>query len=251
MTVSESLRTLDHRPWPLPKRPWIMVQVWRELLFAHWPVPAAALRDLIPRGLTLDTYEGEAWVGVVPFRMSGVHFRGLPGIPTAGAFPELNVRTYVVAEGKPGVYFFSLDAGSTLAVVGARTLYFLPYYRARFAVSRNGDTISYDCWRVSRQPPRATFAARYRPTGPVYRSRPGTLEHWLTERYCLYTAGPGGRVLRGDIHHAQWPLQPAEAEIERNTMALANGIDLPQIPPLLHYAHELHVATWPIRRTSG
>ncbi len=248
MAIHEALATADHRPWPLPARPWLLAQTWQELLFAHWPVPAALLRERLPRGLALDTFDGEAWVGVVPFRMTGVHFRGLPGFPTAETFPELNVRTYVVAEDKPGVYFFSLDAGSLLAVMGARALFFLPYFPARFAVSRGDDTISYEARRRTASRPRAVFAARYRPTGSVYRSRPGTLEHWLTERYCLYTAGPRGHLLRADIHHMQWPLQPAEAEISRNTMALAGGIPLPETAPLLHYAEKLQVVAWRIRR---
>jgi uncharacterized protein YqjF (DUF2071 family) len=250
MAISEALAITDHRPWPLPTQPWLLAQTWQELLFAHWPVPAATLRERLPRGLMLDTFEGEAWVGVVPFHMSDVHFRGLPGFPTAETFPELNVRTYVVAEGKPGVYFFSLDAGSLLAVTGARALFFLPYYPARFAVSRSGEAISYAARRsISsvRGLPRAVFAARYRPTGPVYRSQPGTLEHWLTERYRLYTAGLHSHVLSADIHHMQWPLQPAEAEIERNTMALADGITLPATAPLLHYVHDLRVVAWRIR----
>jgi len=250
MAISEALATVEHRPYPLPTRPWLLAQTWQELLFAHWPVPAAMLRERLPRGLTLDTFDGEAWVGVVPFRMTGVHFRGLPGFPSAEAFPELNVRTYVVAEDKPGVYFFSLDAGSLLAVAGARALFFLPYFPARFTLSRSGDTISYDGQRSTRGQPPAVFAARYRPTGPVHRSRLGTLEHWLTERYCLYTAGPRGGVLRADIHHMQWRLQPAEAEISRNTMALADGIALPDIPPLLHYAEELNVVAWSIQRVN-
>lgn len=254
MAITEALASLDHRPWPLPRGPWLLAQTWQELLFAHWPVPAAPLRERLPRSLTLDTFDGEAWVGVVPFRMSGVHFHGLPSLPTTETFPELNVRTYVVAEGKPGVYFFSLDAGSLLAVAGARALFFLPYFPARFDLRHDGDTIMYDAQRRTASAsgrPRAVFAARYRPTGPVYRSQPGTLEHWLTERYRLYTAGPRGNVLTADIHHMPWPLQPAEAEIARNTMALADGIALPDTQPLLHYARELNVVAWRIRRVNG
>ncbi len=254
MAISEALATVDHRPWPLPTGSWLLAQTWQELLFAHWPVPVDMLRERLPRGLTLDTFEGEAWVGVVPFRMSGVHFRGLPSLPTTETFPELNVRTYVVAEGKPGVYFFSLDAGSLLAVAGARALFFLPYFPARFAVSRSSDTISYQAQRSTggaNGRPRAVFAAHYRPTGPVSYARPGSLEHWLTERYRLYTSGPRGHVLSADIHHMQWPLQPAEAEIDRNTMAHADGIVLPETQPLLHYAQELHVVAWRIRRVNA
>src|SRR5690242_17888012 len=207
--------TTDTRPWPIPRRPWVMAQVWRKLLFAHWPLPPEVMHPHLPPCLPLDTFDGQAWVGVVPFTMEGVHFRGAPGIPTARRFPELNVRTYVTVENKPGVYFFSLDAGSRLAVVGARTLFALPYYRARFAITTREYDVRYRCERLGKAPadtPHATFEARYRPTGPVRLAQAGSLEDWLTARYCLYTTR-GAHLLRGEIHHAPWPLQLAEADI--------------------------------------
>src|SRR5690349_6710130 len=126
-----SLRKLDHRPWPVPSRPWIMAQNWHELLFAHWRVPVEAVRPLVPQGLEIDLFAGDAWLSVVPFRMSGVRLRGTPALPWLSSFPELNVRTYVCAEGRPGVWFFSLDAASRLAVGVARAWFHLPYFNAR------------------------------------------------------------------------------------------------------------------------
>ena len=204
------------------------------------------VRPLLPAGLALDTWDGHAWLGIVPFQMERVHFRGLPGIPTATRFGELNVRTYVTADDKPGVFFFSLDAGSLLAVLGARALFALPYYHARFAIATEGGVIHYRCERRGSGKPRTLFEARYETTGPVQLAQPGSLEDWLTARYCLYTTR-GARLMRGEIHHALWPLQPAMADIVRNTIAEPVGIRLPATPPLLYYSEQLEVVVWPLR----
>jgi uncharacterized protein len=234
-----------HRPWPLPSRPWIMVQTWERLLFAHWPLPSETLRPAIPRALTLQTFDGQAWLAVTPFTVSILRPRTAPRIPGLAPFPELNVRTYVTVEGKPGVFFFSLDAGSTLAVAGARALYSLPYFRAYFDVRRQGTRMVYRSRRAHRGAPGAEFSATYGPAGPVVAATPGTLAHWLTERYCLYAVTRRGRLRRAEIHHPPWPLQPAEAEIRMNTMTSGLGFDLPSSPPLLHFAERLEVQVWP------
>jgi uncharacterized protein len=182
-------------------------------------------------------------VAVVPFWMSGVRARGAPAIPGLSRFPELNVRTYVKYGSKPGVYFFSLDAASLPAVWAARALYHLPYFHARMSALREGEAVAYESERGGR----AEFRGKYRPTGAVELRPKETIENWLTERYCLYTQH-GGAIYVGEIHHAQWPLQDASAEIEMNTMALAAGIELPATPPLLHFARRLDVLIWPIRR---
>jgi uncharacterized protein YqjF (DUF2071 family) len=222
-----------------------MAQTWHDLLFAHWPVPPTALRPLVPEALPLDLWEGQAWLGVVPFRMTGIRFRWLPPIPGTSAFAELNVRTYVVLDGRPGVWFFSLDAASALAVAGARFAYHLPYWRARMAVTAEADGVHYESRRTHRGAARAAFRGSYRPTGPVRLARPGSLDHWLTERYCLYVLDPRGVVRRGNVEHAPWPLQPAAASIEVNTMAEPLGLRL-EGPPLLHFARELEVRVWPL-----
>jgi uncharacterized protein len=224
-----------------------MAQRWHDLLFAHWPVPPESLRALVPAGLSIDTLEGRAWLGVIPFRMTGVRPRGVPPLPGISAFPELNVRTYVTAGERPGVLFFSLDAGSRPAVLAARLLFRLPYFRARMSVSTDGAGVAYRSSRVDRRGPPATFVARYGPTGPVTTSTPGSLAHFLTERYCLYTTGRGGRLHRAEVHHAPWPLQPAAATFERNTMAAGLGLTLPDRAPVLHFARRLDVAVWPLR----
>ncbi len=234
-----------HRPWPPPDRPWSISQTWSDLLFAHWPVPTSVLRPKVPAGLELDTFDGEAWIAIVPFRMSNVAFRRAPRRQRL-VFPELNVRTYVVAGDKPGVWFFSLDAASTLAVATARAVFHLPYFRARMHMRDDEGWIGYSSDRFPGAPG-ARFAGRYQPTGPVYQSAPGTLEHWLTERYCLYAASRTGRIFRGEINHGPWPLQSATAEVAVNTMTAAHGISLSG-PPLLHFTRRIDmVAWWPER----
>ena len=171
-----------HRPWSLPRRPWILRMQWHDLLFMHWPIPAAAIRDYIPPALAVDTFEGSAWLGVVPFRMADVAPRFVPAIPGLSAFAELNVRTYVTIEGKPGVWFFSLDAENPFAVEAARDIFHLNYYRAQMRCARDDDAVEYQSIRRHRGAPPATLTARYRPTGPADKSTPGSLEAFLTER---------------------------------------------------------------------
>jgi hypothetical protein len=223
-----------------------MAQTWRNLLFAHWPVERRALRPLVPAGLTLQTFDGQAWLGITPFVLTGLRPRALPALPGVSQFPEINVRTYVTTDGKPGVFFFSLDAGSALAVTGARAGYSLPYFRARFRVRAGArGSIVYSSRRVHRGAARAEFSAEYRPTGEPSAAAAGALAHWLTERYCLYAVDQRGRLHRAEIHHPPWPLQPAEAEITRNTMTTGLGFDLPAVEPLLHFSRRLDVHVWP------
>src|SRR5678816_442997 len=174
-----------HRPWPIPDAPWLMTQSWHNLLFAHWPVDGALLRSRMPPRLPLDLYDGQAWIGVVPFRMTNVAPRFVPALPGVSEFAELNVRTYVTVGGKPGVYFFSLDAESALAVAAARSLLHLPYFTAQMQVRSEASRVDYSSRRTDQGPP-AELVARYGPTGPPFRAEPGTLEYFLTERYCLY-----------------------------------------------------------------
>jgi uncharacterized protein YqjF (DUF2071 family) len=225
--VYPRLESVAHRPWPLPSGPWVMKQTWHDLLFAHWPLSTAVIRPLVPSQLTLDTFDGQCWVGVVPFHMSGIRARGLPPLPGLSRFPELNVRTYVTRGGKPGVYFFSLDAANLPAVWAARAFYHLPYFHAEMSSREIGGSIQY---ASRRRPGPAEFRGQYRPTGEVRLREKGSLEHWLTERYCLYTTHRG-QVLSGEIDHLQWPLQDAAAEFETSTVAAAAGIELPASPP--------------------
>jgi uncharacterized protein len=238
------LQIVDHRPWPLPSGPWIMKQVWHDLLFAHWPIHPDLVRRLVPAQLDLDTFDGRCWVGVVPFWMSGVRARGVPPLPALSRFPELNVRTYVRYKDKPGVYFFSLDAANRTAVWAARTFYHLPYFFALMSVVERNGSIHYSSVRSGIP---AEFRATDWSTPPTRQPARGSLEHWLTERYRLYTIHDG-HLYRGEIHHPPWPLQGATAEIEVNTVAAAAQIELPNEAPLLHFSRRQDVLIWPVGR---
>jgi uncharacterized protein YqjF (DUF2071 family) len=238
------LRVQEHRPWPIRRFPWAMTQTWSKLLFAHWPVPLEMLRPLIPAHLTLDTFEGQAWVGVVPFVMSDVRFRMLLPIPGTTTFLELNVRTYVTCEGKPGVWFFSLDASNPLAVEAARLGFHLPYFHASMSIDTTANRVLYRSQRKDKRTNAGVLKAEYQPVGDIYSSQPGSLDHFLTERYCLYSVSKRGVIYRADIHHLPWPLQRAEATLEVNTVTNAFGITLPDVPPLLHYAERLPMLAW-------
>jgi len=303
MSIHPAFAQIAHRPWPLPAGRWAWRQSWRDLLFAHWPAPVEAVRRLVPPGLEIDTFDGATWVGVVPFRMAGVMRRPLPDLPWVSAFPELNVRVYVTAGGKPGVWFLSLDATNPLAVAAARALFYLPYYRADIDITPEGEGVAYRClrrrttagvesassdadgrgrravqsassdadgWerravesassdadgrerRASEEAHSAqarsagaagVFQAHYRPTSPIYAAAPGTLEHWLTERYCLYAQAPDGTLYRTEVHHRQWPLQRAAAEITANTIAAAGGLPVAGPPVQLHFARRIDVVVW-------
>lgn len=227
-----------------------MAQSWHDLLFAHWPVDAAVMQALLPSQLQIDTFEQQAWLAVVPFRMTGVRLRGTPATPWLSAFPELNVRTYVTLGGKPGVWFFSLDAGNSLAVAIARAWFHLPYFRARMSCSEREGWIHYQSERTHHGAPAGLLECRYRPISEVLRSQRGTLEHFLTERYCLYTIDGRGRLIRGEIHHPSWPLQRAEAEFACNSMTASLGIALTS-QPLLHFSRGQDVLVWPPRRLTA
>ena len=255
---SDTFKHTQHRPYPLPDRAWTMHMSWQELLFAHWPFSAETVRARIaatfgdlPAGLEIDTFEGSCYLGVVPFRMARTGLRFWPTMLGPHTFPELNVRTYVrykdastgLSAGRPGVLFFSLDAASRLAVFTARRWFYLPYFKARMSIDA-GESIQYRSVRTHGGAPAAEFEARYGAAGPVYSSQQGTLERWLTERYCLYSIGPRQSLWRGEIHHELWPLQPATAEISLNTMAASHGFALPDVKPILHYVKNVDVVAW-------
>ena len=248
--MQEFLVRTSHRPRPLPSGRWTMTQRWNDLLFAHWPVPAAHMAPLLPEGLQVDTFQGSAWLGVVPFWLDRIKIRGVPPIPGARSFPDLNLRTYVRDEfnGSRGMYCFSMDASNLLAVAAARAFYHLPYYWSEMRLEHRSERefSFYSRRRFSSSP--VIFKARYRGLGPTRKlaeNRSGTLEHFLTERYCLFTRNRDGQPVRANIHHVPWPLEEAEAEIERNDLAEAIGIELPDQKPVLYYSRRLAVYVWP------
>jgi uncharacterized protein YqjF (DUF2071 family) len=227
------------RPWPLPDEAWTSAQTWRELAFLHWRVDADALRPLLPKELELHTFDGAAYLGIVPFVLSDLRFRGLLPLPGIATFPELNVRTYVELDGRPGVWFFSLDAGSQLMVEGAKRFYKLPYERAQMRCERLDEFVHYESARTG-----ATFSGRYRGVGDLFHAEPGSLEEFLVERYCLYTAD-GGRLYRAEVHHAPWALQRGEAMLDLNTMS---PVPLPDEQPHVLFAPRQDVVVWPLHQ---
>jgi uncharacterized protein YqjF (DUF2071 family) len=222
---------------------------WRDLLFAHWPVPAASLRPVVPRQFEIEKFDHSAWIAVVPFLMTGLRLGWMPPAPGLSRTLELNLRTYVRHGPHSGVYFFSLDAQSWPAVIAARIAYALPYFHAHMRQLYEGDAIRYESRRSHLGAPGATLIVRCRPVGDPYLSLPGSLEHWLTERYTFFTANRSGAVIRGDIRHARWPLQRAEAEFQLNAMTAQIGLRLPDERPLLHFVRRLDVMFSPPSKT--
>jgi uncharacterized protein YqjF (DUF2071 family) len=241
---NRSLERLEHRPWPIPRRGWVMGQTWEDLLFAHWRVPVDEVREHVPHQLEIDEHDGTAWLGITPFRLTGLRGRGMLPLPYVSSFLELNVRTYVRAEEKPGIWFFSLDASSRLAVEAARRTYRLPYFHARMSASRRGEWIDYECARIEEAG--RVFSGSYRPDGEVFHAEPGSLEWFLAERYCLYTTDERGSLARADIHHGLWPLQPAEASVE---LASISPLELDG-DPLVHFSRRQDVVIWPLERVT-
>jgi uncharacterized protein YqjF (DUF2071 family) len=225
----------------MPAAPWVMTQSWHNLLFAHWRVDASQVRRLVPTMFELDQFNGEAWLGVVPFYMTNVGLRGVPSLPWLSSFPELNVRTYVRVANRPGVYFFSLDAGRRLAVKAARRFLNLPYYLAAMSIEGSAEAVAYHSART--QGP-AVFKATYGPSAPAFTAPEGSLEYFLTERYCLYHQTRRGVPYRLEIHHPPWSLQVAQATIATNTMVAVSGVTISGPPALLHFVRRQDAIAW-------
>lgn len=229
----------DHRPWPVPGQPWSWQQAWCDLLFLHYAVEPAALAARLPAGLQLDLHDGQAWIGIVPFRMEGVTKRGWPAPGWLCDFAEINVRTYVTHQGKAGVWFLSLDVVNPLVAGFARTFFHLPYLRARIGLETKPDGLHYTVSRGARR-----FEAVYAGGEPAP-AAPGSFAEWATERYCLYTVDTGGHILRAEVQHPKWPLQKANLLLKTNTMSpVALGAQHPEV----YYSRRVDVAVWPLMR---
>lgn len=239
-----------HRPRPLPPGRWALTQRWNDLLFAHWPIPIAQMAALLPEWLEPDPFQGSAWLGVVPFWLDRIKIRGVPRILGARSFPDLNLRTYVRDQftRTPGVYCFSLDASNLLAVTAARLYYHLPYHWAEMHLDQRSERefAFFSRRRLSGKP--VVFSALYRGLGPsskLAEHRSGTFESFFCERTCLLSTDRSGQPVRANLHYVPWPLEEAEAEIERNDLARSIGLALPNVQPVLHYSRRLAVYIWP------
>ena len=242
--MHESLKQLDHRPWPLPETRWNWRQAWLDLAFVHFRARNESILPLLPDGVKLQKFDGSPWVGLVPFGMAGVMRRSLPGFLQLPPFPELNLRTYVEVDGKPGVWFFSLDADSRILVFGGRHFYGLPYHLAKMQQNWQNGWCEFSSRR--RTGPEC-FHGRYRPVGEVFFARPGSFEHWATERYCLFSHTERRGIVCAEVHHAPWPLQKAEVEIHESSIISNSGILLAGEPPVCHFSTGVQVVSFPAK----
>jgi len=217
---------------------------WLDSLFIHWPVDIESLRPHIPPALEIDTFDGQAWISVLPFRMAGSWLRYTPALPWLSNFLELNVRTYVKAGGKGGVWVLGVEVSNPVVVRGTRFFFDMPFYHARMSLKAMNKSLHYSSQRVHHHGLPAEFSATYRPSDSITYTEKGSLDHWLTERYCAYATDRKGRVLRSEIHHAKWPLQPVEVEIQTNTLLDVLGLRVPATAPRCHYSPGVEVVAW-------
>jgi uncharacterized protein len=236
----ENIDRLSIRQRP-PGSP-LMYQSWDKLLFMHWQVPAQSLRPLIPDSLSIDTFEGRAWVAISPFTVRDARPIFTPPLPWVSDFHEINVRTYVHLGGVPGVWFFSLDANSLVAVLGARAFFRLPYHVAKIMMRQEGETIHYQSVREV-DSASVEFQASWQVQEEIGQAEPDTLEFFFVERYCLYTTA-GTSLYRCRIHHRPWRLRNAHLSALLSTMIAAQGLSEPTEKPLLHYSESLDVEIW-------
>jgi hypothetical protein len=227
-----------------------MHQNWHHLLFMHWEIPAHELQAMVPPELTIDTFEGKAYVGLIPFTLSGVRPMLAPPIPWLSSFHEVNVRTYVHRQGRdPGVWFFSLDASSALAVEGARAFYKLPYFHSQidFTTAEDIEFVSHRDDPTGATPANAHI--RYRPAdGVVTHAGAGTLDHFLVERYLLYSMDKDRQLHRARVHHQPYPIQRADVLRLEETLVWAAGIRRGDSAPIRHYVREVNVKIDPPER---
>jgi uncharacterized protein YqjF (DUF2071 family) len=234
-----ALRDTDHRPWPLRPGRWLVAQTWESSLFAHWRVEATAVQALLPDGLEVETYDGSAWLGTHAFRVESVRIHGTLPVPWISSFTQLNVRTYVRAGSKPGLWFFSLDTPSGLAAETARLVYRLPWHTCRLDIHERSGRLEISAARAAGR----AFTAQVSARGTPAAAEPGSLEHFLFERYCLY-AKEGG-LQRAELHHRPWLVQPALGAVDLNTMPPPE-LELGPEPPLLHLAATQDTLAWPL-----
>ncbi|QJX81113.1 YqjF family protein [Priestia megaterium] len=230
------MKDVIYRSYPLASKYWIMRQTWRNLLFLHWPIPLKKLRPYVPSSLQIDTFNGSAWIGVILFVLEGIYPRGISSISLTPKFPEINVRTYVKRDGKPGIYFMSIDVGNWASLNIAKRWYRLPYHSAQISFRKEGQTFYCQSTRKGNTNSPISFKGKYAPVSEVYFSKEGTLDHWLTERYCLYSSNNGANIYSGEILHQPWPLQKAEIEIFRNNLFIPFHFNLSEVEPIAHFS---------------
>jgi len=230
----------QHRTSPMPDGEWVMTQKWNHLLYMHYPVSIHTIESYIPDGLELDTFNGEAWISIIPFQIKDMRLRNMPQLPYFHSFSELNVRTYVKRNGVPGIFFFSLDASKRFAVIAAR-MGTLPYFYANITMKQQDESIHYTCRRKNNS--NKVFEGEYRPIGEAFYPDVDSLDHWLLERYYLYSY-QNECLYFGGIHHKPLEVYHAEAAISKQHMSpfIVGG------KPLVHYVTSKRVLFWLIKK---
>ncbi|WNS76922.1 DUF2071 domain-containing protein [Bacillus sp. DTU_2020_1000418_1_SI_GHA_SEK_038] len=237
-----------HRPYPIPSDYWIMRQAWRNLLFIHWPISLEKVRQFVHPSLHIDTFDGDAWLGIIIFEMEGIYPRGFPSISIIPPFAEINVRTYVHYNGKPGIYFMSLDVGDLASLTIAKRWLHLPYKHSHISIQKIGKAFYYDSIRVKQTNPQIICKGSYSPVKDIFFPIEGTLDHWLTERYCFFSSNKRDNLYCCEIHHDPWPLQQAEAIIKKNTLFTPFQIDISDIQPIFHFSKGVDSLIWNIKK---
>ena len=241
--IEEIISQTGHRLRPLPKMPWLMALNEEHVLFMHWPLPVEQLRPLVPPKMEIDTYNGQAWLSLIPFRMGNLHLRDLPPVPGTSTVIQVGLRTYIHVNHEPAIYYLTLYADNLLYMWIARHLFQLPYHKAQMKFNQNDAGFHFECHDPASG---AEFVGSYRPFGHSSPAKPGSLEYFLLERYTLFAQSPEGGLYRGEVHHLPWPVQSVEVKIERNTIPNTVGITLPQTDPLLHFSPGVHDIAWPV-----
>ena len=257
VTADSLLYSVEHRPWLPPDAQWLISQSWNDVLFAHFAMEPSTLRPLVPEALTLELYDGAAWLTISPFCTSHLRPSGVPPLPMLSFFPQVNVRTCVRRDDKPGIFNFSVDAANLSAVWFARVFFRMQYWHATIQMSgatmparrareSGKDTIRFRGRRMhgpAALSGPATFEIAYYPEGLAERARPGSLDEFLTERYCVYSYNRG-KLYRTELHHQPWPLQRVGVELQTNTLTEPLGLTLPLKPDLCHFSRCNKLLTW-------
>lgn len=243
-----NIQNNTHRPWPIPSNYWIMNQKWRDVLFSHWPVSPEALKPYIPAPLKLDTFDSFGWIGIVLFAMDGIYPRGFPFLSLVPKFAEVNVRTYVHYNGKPGVLFMSLDVGDWASLNIAKRWYHLPYSQANVSYQQKHHVFHFEGRRKEQNNIPVLLRGSFTPHSEIFFPKEGRIDHWVTERYCLYSTDKRGNLFRGEIHHPPWPLQKADVDIIENTLFTPFQLDMEGEKPLSHYSKGVDTVFWNIKK---
>ncbi|MBS4202106.1 DUF2071 domain-containing protein [Bacillus sp. FJAT-49732] len=242
------LQETNHRPYPIPSKKWIMRQKWSNVFFMHWPIQPELLQPYIPSSIEVDTYDGFAWLGVIIFNIDGIYLRGFPPVSFRPAFPEINLRTYVKCDNKPGIYFLSLDVDDWTSYTLAKRWLNVPYHPAKISIQKNVDTFHYESLRMGSSNTPIVCKGSFTPQSNIFHPNSDTIDHWLSERYCFFSNDQRSNMYCLDIHHHPWPLQKADAVIKKNDLFKPFSFHLEDEKPILHFSQGVEALIWNIKK---